>query len=366
MFVQCDGVTMGSPLGPTFANFFMSEVESRALDNISIKPNIYCRYIDDMFLLCDNQTLETLKNEMVLISGLNFTYENSVDSKLPFLNVLVEKCDGKFKTIVYRKPTNVGACMNAIGDCPERYKLSVIKGFLHRAKALCTEKSDLLLEIKRVKQILINNNFSNSEVDAEIRLFLRNLNNQTRNENDNKNIHTLYYKNYINCNYQKDEKVLKQIIKDNITMKNNEEQLKLLIYYKTMKTSNMVMKNNLGRKVRDLSKTNVIYDYRCKKGGCEHLPIRDITYSGLTTCTLSHRLTFHLQDGAIKQHNIQKHHIKITRKEIETFTSIRYQECDSNRLSILEALIINTEDPVINKQDTGKIRTLKLYGNSRN
>ena len=36
---------------------------------------------------------------------------------------------------------------------------------------------------------------------------------------------------------------------------------------------------------------------------------------------------------------------------------------DTNRLEILEALIINTEDPDINRQDAGKIRILRLYEN---
>ena len=166
--------------------------------------------------------------------------------------------------------------------------------------------------------------------------------------------------------YQKEERILKEIIKDNVTTKNNEDKLKIVIYYKTMKTSNMIMKNNLGSKVRELAKTNVIYDYCCKKGGCEHLPNRQITYSGFTTCTLSRRLTYHLQDGAIQRHNLQKHCEKVTRKEIETFTRIRYQERDFNRLNILESLIINFEEPEINKQDTGRTRTLKLYGSSRN
>ena len=42
---------------------------------------------------------------------------------------------------------------------------------------------------------------------------------------------------------------------------------------------------------------------------------------------------------------------------------MRYVERDTYRLEILEALIINVEDPEINRQDTGKVRTLKLYGN---
>lgn len=66
---------MGSPLGPTFANFFMAEVENRALLNTNTQPSLYCRYIDDIFVICTMDTLTGLKDEMSLISGLNFTFE---------------------------------------------------------------------------------------------------------------------------------------------------------------------------------------------------------------------------------------------------------------------------------------------------
>ena len=39
-----------------------------------------------------------------MIKNNNFTVETAINSKLPFLNVLVEKADGRFKTIVYCKP----------------------------------------------------------------------------------------------------------------------------------------------------------------------------------------------------------------------------------------------------------------------
>ena len=125
------------------------------------------------------------------------------------------------------------------------------------------------------------------------------------------------------------------------------------------------MKNNLGNNVRELARTNVIYDIDCQKGDCEHLPKRNRSYSGLTTCTMSRRLTFHLQDGAVQRHHLAVHKEKVTRKEIEACTKIRYQENDTNRLEILESLIIHFEDPVINRQDTGKARVLKLYGTAR-
>ena len=100
-----------------------------------------------------------------------------------------------------------------------------------------------------------------------------------------------------------------------------------------------------------------------QKGDCERLPPRRKQYDGLTTNTLSRRLSFHLQSGAIRHHFETKHNTRITRKEIVNWTRIRYQVRDTNRLKILEALIINAEDPELNRQDTGKVRILKLYGN---
>ena len=122
------------------------------------------------------------------------------------------------------------------------------------------------------------------------------------------------------------------------------------------------MRNNITPKVRDIAKTHLIYDFNCKEGECEHLPLPKRRYCGLTTCTLSRRLSCHLQTGAIQSHFLEKHGRKITRAEIVEGTRARYYERDINRLEILESLIIRFEEPELNKQDTGKQRTLKLFG----
>ena len=114
--------------------------------------------------------------------------------------------------------------------------------------------------------------------------------------------------------------------------------------------------------LRDLARTHLIYDFTCKAGDCMHLPQQQVRYSGLTTCTISRRLSFHLQKGAIRTHYESCHDRNITREEIVAMTTARCYERDVRRLEILEALIIRCEDPEINKQDTGKCRVLKLYG----
>ena len=48
-YKQIDGVAMGSPLGPTFANIFLSYYEQIWLKNCpsEFKPVIYTRYVND-------------------------------------------------------------------------------------------------------------------------------------------------------------------------------------------------------------------------------------------------------------------------------------------------------------------------------
>ena len=44
---------MGSPLGPIMANFYMTHIENTVLDDLNpdIKPTVYCRYVEDIFVV---------------------------------------------------------------------------------------------------------------------------------------------------------------------------------------------------------------------------------------------------------------------------------------------------------------------------
>lgn len=166
----------------------------------------------------------------------------------------------------------------------------------------------------------------------------------------------------MNPKYKEDEKMLKRIINDHVNVLDKSENVKLIIYYRSRKTRDLVMKNNLTPKLRDLARTNLIYQFRCSIDECAHRNRSEVSYTGLTTCTLSRRLSGHLQKGAILEHALQTHERKITRKEIVDMTKARYYQSNYRRLETLEALIILQEDPVINRQDTGRTKVLKLFG----
>ena len=55
LYVQHDGVSMGSCLGPTFAEFYKSHVEVKLFQNDpTVKPVVYVRKVDDIYLEVSN------------------------------------------------------------------------------------------------------------------------------------------------------------------------------------------------------------------------------------------------------------------------------------------------------------------------
>ena len=83
-------------------------------------------------------TLELVKNKMEENSVLKFTIDESSNQRIAFLDLDIDASDGTFKTTVYRKPTNTGRCMNGKSECPDRYRLSVIRAYVRRAIRYCT------------------------------------------------------------------------------------------------------------------------------------------------------------------------------------------------------------------------------------
>ena len=88
VYKQNDGIAMGSPLGPTFANIFMCFLEERFLNEcpVHFKPMFYRRYVDDTFLLFKHKDHAKLFLDCVNYFHLNvrFTMETENIDHLSF------------------------------------------------------------------------------------------------------------------------------------------------------------------------------------------------------------------------------------------------------------------------------------------
>ena len=108
-YVQKEGVSMGSPLGPTFADFYMSHVENYLLSQNRVSnPVFYVRYVDDTLAIFDsNNHVRHFINRLKANSVLNFTFDKMTDNCFNFLDIKLSKQPGgKFATSVFIKPTS--------------------------------------------------------------------------------------------------------------------------------------------------------------------------------------------------------------------------------------------------------------------
>ena len=142
---------------------------------------------------------------------------------------------------------------------------------------------------------------------------------------------------------------MRQIIKKNVTPTDPQKKISFTIYYKSKKTSDLLMRNSTKRDTDKLQQSHVIYRYSCSQGNCATLPS---IYIGMTTMRLTRRLSYHLSAGTPMMHSRRKHGSKLTRKKLEDNTEILTTCRNDRRLPILEALLIKNSNPCLNSQAT--------------
>ncbi|MPC28733.1 hypothetical protein E2C01_021943 [Portunus trituberculatus] len=136
---------------------------------------------------------------------------------------------------------------------------------------------------------------------------------------------------------------------NNVKPVDPNSQINLIIYYKTKRTSSLILKNNCHLPTATLQELNVVYQYTCHDGDCNRRPSIRILCSTITT--LSKRITAHLQDGAIKMHHVTTHaDTTFNHKKIEENAVILHKEPCKARLRMTEAVYIYTKTPSINIQ----------------
>ena len=344
MYRQVDGIAMGSPLGVLFANFFMGTIETTTLTDD--RPSIYCRYVDDIFVrVKDHQELQALRQRLINASGLNFTFEESSGGRLPFLDVLVSARDAGFDTAVYVKATNKGLCLNGNSECPQRYLRSTVSAYVRRALSHCSNWSSVHKEMERLTQVLVNNGYNNSVINNVVERALdRWYSNDALPSPPQQEI-KLFYRSYMSSAHKTDEKTIKDIIHKNVKPTHTDTHINFTIYYKSAKTSQLLLRNRPAMKLPPLQKDHVIYQHTCN-----HEDSGPHTYIGMTRTRLTRRLTCHLQSGAIKSHYHTEHNIKLTRQHLDEKTVIIDKERDSRRILLMEALYIAELKPTINSQ----------------
>ena len=86
-YKQSDGVAMGSPLGPSLANFFLGHLETSYFQNSVHFPQFYSRYVDDIFAVFKNN--DDIDNFFQYINSVHPNMKFTKDAALTVLFISI-------------------------------------------------------------------------------------------------------------------------------------------------------------------------------------------------------------------------------------------------------------------------------------
>ena len=108
-YKRIDGAAMGSPLGPTFANIFLSYYEQIWLKMCpsEFKSVIYKRYVDDTFLLFRSKYhIEQIPCYLnCQHPNIKFTSEIEENYSKSLFDIKIRRVNNSFSTSIYCKVT---------------------------------------------------------------------------------------------------------------------------------------------------------------------------------------------------------------------------------------------------------------------
>ena len=158
---QIDGVSMGSCLGPVFAEIFMGHLESKMSSFLKDRTELFLRYIDDCYVLLrsDRDVKDILNVLNTSHSAITYTYESEQNNSLPFLDVLcTRRPDGSVRTSIFRKRTWTGLYTHFYSFVPRCHKVAMVKSLLVRAKRICSPEC-FQNELEFIRKVLLDNGY---------------------------------------------------------------------------------------------------------------------------------------------------------------------------------------------------------------
>ena len=107
IYMQIDGVAMGSPLGPVLADILMIELEKAILPELTECIKYWKRFVDDTISLVKLRTVNEIITKLNSFdNNIQFTFEEEDKETFPFLDVLTQRKGSSTVTIIFQKPTN--------------------------------------------------------------------------------------------------------------------------------------------------------------------------------------------------------------------------------------------------------------------
>jgi hypothetical protein len=143
-FLQVLGTAMGKVFSPSLANIYLLEFDESAMNGFPIRPLLFFRYLDDVFMIWPGSVAQLKDFELFLnglIPDIKITLEFS-DSQISFLDVLIYVEDERLKTRTFFKQTDTHQLLHTQSFHPSHTTRGIVKSQLIRFKRLSSSALD--------------------------------------------------------------------------------------------------------------------------------------------------------------------------------------------------------------------------------
>ena len=138
---QIQGTAMGTKMAPTYANILMMNLEKNLLSSSEITPNMWLRFIDDIFAIyrcTEDELIDQLEKLNQFHPTIKFTFSYS-KTTANFLDTTVYVDENqRIQTELYRKQTDTNNYLHHSSYHPKSQKESIAYSITLRFKTICS------------------------------------------------------------------------------------------------------------------------------------------------------------------------------------------------------------------------------------
>lgn len=340
IYIQKEGLGMGNPLSGMLADVLLNKMENKLIKDLENKdPEIkWWRYVDDVWVLYNSKKItseEILESCNKMNTKLEFTKEDEVDGILNYLDVKVVRKNDSFMTGVYRKNTTTSHTLHSKGNHPEQHKRAAFNAYIHRAINIPNNEEERNKEMRIIKQIAKDNEYSEIWVQKIKDKIISQRNKRNKVEKDKEDKYVVF--DYIN----KQTNNVTQIFKNKYNLK---------IAYRTNNNMKMLIGKQNTSKV-DLYSKSGVYKLRCQGDKCPKF------YVGQSGREFRIRFKEHLQGvkhgrpSAFSSHVFEEDHpFKNIEENMEIMTTLSKGQ-DLDTYEALEIYLSRNNSACLNIQE---------------
>ena len=169
-YLQKRGTAIGTRMAPSYANIFMDRLERRLIQNAEVKPHIWWRYIDDIFIVW-TEGEEKLKEFIDYLNNAHDTTKFTCkwsDHEIEFLDVKVLNESGVLETDVFIKPTDSHQYLHHSSCHPGACKKSIPFAQAMRLRRICSKSCFFEERVRDLVEFLVGRGYRKAYVEGQV------------------------------------------------------------------------------------------------------------------------------------------------------------------------------------------------------